>query len=131
MSEDSTGKPFIGPAGKLLGQIIEAAEVSSFLTVNTVACVPLDKTRQKTKAPPKVAVETCSERVNQLIKLVGPKLIVWVGKEARQAGEKLYEYDCSTVEIIHPAAILRMSQAQKGLAAQRCVVALRDALEDL
>ncbi len=131
-SEDVIGSPFVGPAGKLLDKLIKAAEITKFAATNVIACIPKDELRKKIMTPPEFAVDACRHRLLECFNLVKPKLIVWVGEEAAKYGPKalqLYPEFPAVVKIIHPAAILRMDVSQQGLAYQRCLVVLRDALD--
>jgi uracil-DNA glycosylase len=64
--------------------------------------------------------------------MCAPKLIVNVGKLAEKwvpkiLGATSFEY----VSITHPAAIIQADVSQQGLAIQRCLVILEDALAEL
>lgn len=107
---------------------------------NLVACVPRDEDGGKTAEPPPEAVEACAPRLEEFVALAKPRLIVCVGHLARNwimgtpvKGKRylLLDYGGPLVEIIHPAAILRANVANRDLAVQRAVIALRDAAEEL
>lgn len=133
-SEDLLGIPFIGPAGKLLDTIVEVATDCSskqFAYTNLICCIPKDDDGIKTKAPPKEAIMACSKRLCDFVHLVQPKLVVWVGDEAKKYGPKIlanHSPAFSTVHILHPGAIIRMQEAQVSLAVKRTVVILREAI---
>lgn len=147
-SEDVIGRPFVGPAGKLLDKIIKKGldgQVDYALT-NLVACIPKEQ-GSKIGEPPDAAIEACAPRLKAFVRLCRPKVLVLVGKLAKQAicGEAQFysgteaaylpwmmrgEY-LKFVDIVHPAAILRMDPAQKGLAIHRCVVTIADVIVDL
>ena len=126
-SEDVLGKPFIGPAGKLLDRIIEHGidGQADYALTNLVACIPKEQ-GNKMGEPPEAAIEACRPRLKAFIRLCEPKVVVAVGKLA-----KTHLGDLADVSIVHPAAILRMDPAQKGLAIHRCVVTIADAIVDL
>lgn len=136
-SEDVLGKPFVGPAGKLLDTIIERAidGQHDYAMTNLIACIPKGDDGKKTKEPPEYAIEECAPRVAQFIYLCQPKVIVCVGKLASKWVPKIVSertpttYNC--VDIIHPAAILRMPVDRKSLAVQRSIVIIEDAIVDL
>jgi DNA polymerase len=136
MSEDVLGKPFIGPAGKLLDAIIEDALEGqySYALTNLVACIPMGDDHKKTAEPPKESIMECAPRLLELIGMAKPKVFVAVGVLAGKWLPKVYRglpID-RTIQITHPAAILRMdNQAQKELAVQRATVMLADAVENL
>jgi len=135
-SEDVLGRPFVGPAGHLLDQIIETvqrAKPFSYAMTNLVACIPLDPaTSDKVREPEPDCIDACGDRLREFVTLVQPDVVVCVGKLARAYSPEILNWDESWFnEIIHPAAILRMDESQKGLAIQRTVVALLDIVEEL
>ena len=141
-SEDALGKPFVGPAGKLLDHIIERAfrnhASRTYCLTNLVGCIPFDENGVKTEEPDPDDILACSGRLLEFVRIVQPKLIVCVGSlpEKWIIGTKgkrhiLAEYECARIPITHPAAVLRMNIAAQGLAVQRCVVNISNALEDL
>lgn len=143
-SEDVLGTPFVGPAGHKMDAIIAAAglERSQVALTNVIACIPKGVDNKKMLAPPAFAAEACRERLVEAIDLVKPNLIVWVGKEAAKYGPSALAIGTSwlgpeakrslpTVEIIHPAAIMRMHISQQGLATQRAIITIKDAVEEI
>jgi uracil-DNA glycosylase len=136
-SEDVLGQPFVGPAGKLLDTIIsEATDIppNKFAYSNLICCIPRDEVGIKTTSPPKYAIEACSDRLRECVQLVQPKLVVWVGDEAKKYGPKIlakHSPAFKTVHIVHPGAIIRMPVASQGLAIKRSIVTLRTALEGI
>lgn len=149
-SEDVLGVPFIGPAGKLLDHIIaRSIGVTNgerdrlgkgplvFSLFNLVGCIPRDEQDGKAEAPDDVAVRSCSPRLQALVKLADPRLLVTVGSLAEDYLEPGYKHSIvfhrpiSRVHLTHPAAILRLNIAQRNLLIQRCIVTLSNAVEDL
>ena len=138
-SENVIGQPFVGPAGHLLNKIIAKSIPTDipYLITNLVGCIPKEDRADKSLEPPDYAIEACKAKVVELVKISKPKLIVTVGKLARKWLPIILKdhyklgKDYKTVDIIHPAAILRMDVSQVGLAIQRSIVTLRDAVEDL
>jgi len=133
-SEDVVGVPFVGPAGKLLDEIVVHSGIPKVACgfTNLVACIPRDANRKKVTQPPAIAIKACSERLLECVHICLPQLIVWVGQVAQKHGQKLFDESAiPQVGILHPAAIVRMDVSQRGLAIQRCVVALNDAYEEL
>ncbi len=130
-SEDVLAKPFVGPAGKLLDNIIYQAWATAprYALTNLVSCIPLDDESNKFGEPPEESIKACAERLAECIKLSRPKILVCVGK---LANKWMAAYSgIKQIEIMHPAAILRADVTQRGLLIKRAVVALRDVLEDL
>jgi len=147
-SEDTIGKPFIGPAGKLLDQIIQEAMKTTIdrgfthAFTNLVGCIPRDDDGGKATEPTPVEIIQCSRRLEEFVELCNPKLIVCVGKlsenwiQPTTMGVKtkkhiIRSYSGKTVALTHPAAILRANIAQKGLMIQRNIVNLQTAIEEL
>ena len=126
-SEDVLGKPFKGPAGKLLDDIISnsLSEETRVGITNAVGCIPYDEEGQKLPRPPKFAIEECLPRLKQIVAIANPRLIVSVGETATKALWFVYRNPL-VVPIIHPAALLRMNTAQFGLEVQRAVIVIRD-----
>ena len=132
-SEDALGKPFVGPAGKLLDYILDqagASEVKVALT-NLVACYPREQKQLGVNEPPEESIKACAPRLIEFASLCQPKGILLVGKLSRKhvpweiVEKRLWD------DIIHPAAILRADVSQRGLAIQRSIVAVRDLLEEM
>ena len=134
VSEDVLGRPFVGPAGKLLDEIVERALDGQYdyALTNLVACIPLGEDGSKTGEPPEESIEACRPRLRELFQIARPRLTVLVGKLAtKHAKPSVYlKKEALCCDIIHPAAILRMDVSQQGLAMQRCVATIEAALDD-
>ena len=133
-SENIHGQPFIGPAGKLLDQMIaqaqELAETDLRIAfTNTVACIPIGAEGSKEGEPPKWAIKACQDRLSEMLDIAKPKLVVLVGKLAEKYTPTSDQW--RTRAITHPAAILRADQAIQGITIQRIVVALKTAFGEL
>ena len=79
--EDLQGLPFVGRAGKLLTQMIEAMGLrrSDVYICNVVKCRPPEN-----RAPERDEVEACSPFLVRQIDLVNPRVIVCLGSIASQ-----------------------------------------------
>ena len=79
--EDLQGLPFVGRAGKLLTQMIEAMGLrrSDVYICNVVKCRPPEN-----RAPEKDEVAACSPFLFRQIDLVAPQVIVCLGSIARR-----------------------------------------------
>lgn len=133
-SENVIGRPFVGPAGKLLDTIIDESFKRFDLTyalTNLVCCIPLDENGSKAKEPEKEYILACSDRLAEFVAIAKPKLVVTVGGLSTKWVPKVIDHDGQWAELVHPAAIIRMNIAQQGLAIQRSIVTLSTALEDL
>lgn len=153
--EDVIGQPFVGPAGRLLDDIVNRAlrtagkfdEEADCLGApdpwtllvaftNLVCCIPRDSDGRKATEPDPNEVLACQPRLAEFIALCRPRLVVCVGAlAAKWIGNQRSRYgiggDVRLLDITHPAAILRSNIAQQGLAIQRCVVQIANAVEEL
>lgn len=137
MNEDAHGLPFYGPAGDKLEEIIKRAFEPyvhaqgdvSFAYTNLVACFPREAKARGDNEPERGEVLECRPRLVEFVNIAQPRLIVRVGKMV----EQYLNFDLSVpmVDITHPAHILRMPAAQKGMATNRQAVKLRCAWEDV
>lgn len=147
-SEDALGKPFIGPAGKLLDHIIEravelCANRPTMAFTNLVACMPKEWKDHLGKVkiePQEEHIKACSDRLNEFVRLCNPKVIILVGSLAQQhfvgnvdqhIAARIDSKELHVDSIVHPAAILRADISQKSLAIQKCVVTISDAVAGL
>jgi len=119
--EDRRGLPFVGRAGKLLDQIIDAVgfDREELYIANILKCRP---PRNRDPRPEEVAA--CTPYLEEQIRLVQPKIICALGRFAGQflSGKpkatmgslrgKLFKYgdDILVLPIYHPAALLRNPQ---------------------
>lgn len=149
-SEDVMGVPFAGPAGHLLDQIIERSigeenlhrtadhvKLLSFCIMNLVGCIPRTSEGSKATEPEHEDIMCCRPRLEQLLGLVRPRLVIAVGKLAENYTASGFKHTIKfprpikVVAMVHPAAILRTNVAMQGLAMQRCIVTLKNAIEGL
>lgn len=132
-SEDAIGEPFVGPAGKLLDSIVAASlpPKTRCCFTNVVACIPRDEEWQKVSKPDPAELAACLPRLKELVKMARPKLVVLVGVEAAKwvnvQGSALGLTGTPSVEIHHPAYVLRLPDVQRGMAAKRCVIQMGQA----
>ena len=76
-TEDETGKPFVGRAGKLLDQFLEDAGISrqdDLYIINTVKCRPPEN-----RVPTDVEKSMCERFLTAQIDIINPKAIVFCG----------------------------------------------------
>lgn len=110
--EDQEGRPFIGRAGKLLGELFAAVGLSReevFIT-NIVKCRPLNN-----RTPKKDEIQTCSPYLWRQIQAIQPKVIGTLGNHAVKAllgktgigrlhGQKIEYEGHVLIPLYHPAA---------------------------
>lgn len=123
--EDLAGKPFVGPAGKILDRALADAGIDRGKVYVTNAVKhfknePRGKKRLH-KKPDRYEVEVCKVWLNQEIVLVRPRLIVAMGVTAavaltgravtlsRERGKTLvFGEDWAGMVTLHPSAVLRV-----------------------
>ncbi len=80
-NEDRQGVPFCGMSGKVLDELLISAGLQreNVLITNTILCRP-----ENNRNPAKEEVENCRERLDKLIALLKPKVIVTIGNFATE-----------------------------------------------
>lgn len=126
--EDLAGKPFVGPAGRLLDEALAAAGISrrEVYVTNAVKHFnfePRGKFRLH-KRPPVTAIKACLPWFEAEVAVVKPRVVVLLGAVAGQAlygarfritrdRGKLMKHALAgpTIATLHPSAILRAPDA--------------------
>lgn len=137
-SEDAIGVPLVGPAGHIFDDIVAEAvpEGVTWCAANVVGCMSTDETGRKVHKPDDLAVQKCSPRLVEIVRVVEPKLIVCMGDVPQHylMTGKYVKIDLGRevpmVACVHPSAIGRAKIVQQGLMHQRCVVQIRNAIEE-
>lgn len=124
--EDIQGKPFVGPAGKLLDKILVAAgfDVNEVYIANIVKCRP-----PFNRDPLPEEREACINYLRYQTALIKPEIIVCLGRVAaqciidqdfkitRQRGQWVEKKDVFITATFHPSALLR-DESKKPMAWQ-------------
>ena len=119
--EDIQGLPFVGRAGKLLNQMIDAMGLQrkDVYICNVVKCRPPEN-----RTPEKDEITTCSPFLLRQIEVISPKVIVCLGSVAAQTlletnrgithyrGEWLDFHGRKLLATYHPAYLLRNPSAK-------------------
>lgn len=114
--EDLQGVPFVGPAGKLLDDMLEMIDLDrqKVYIANIVKCRP-----PRNRDPLNVEQEACRPWLNRQIALVNPKIIVCLGRIAamaliredfritREHGQWFDRDGHRLMATYHPSALLR------------------------
>jgi DNA polymerase len=130
--EDLAGRPFTGPAGRLLDQVLESLGVrrESLYVTNAVKhfkfkATPKRRLHQRPKAD---EIEACRPWLIQEIANVSPRLIICLGATAVRSllgrpvsvsslrGQPLSWQHYTVVVTAHPAAVLRAPDREAALA---------------
>ncbi len=143
--EDRAGRPFVGPAGHLLDQALEAAGIdrSAVYVTNTVKhfkWTPSPNGKRRIHAKPDTReIGACKPWLEAEIAVLQPRLVVALGATAAQAlmgksfkvtQERGKVFDLPPTRLVatvHPSAVLRVpdkrEEAFAGLVADLTVVA--------
>ena len=115
--EDLQGIPFVGPAGKLLDdmlRIIDLSRESNCYIANIVKCRP-----PRNRDPLETEQDACIDYLRNQVALVKPKIIVCLGRIAakrliredyritREHGQWVQKNGIWMTAIYHPSALLR------------------------
>lgn len=128
-----------------LGLISEYTVWLRYALTNLVACYPREAKGRGDNEPESEEIEACRGRLVEFVRLCRPRLIVLVGQLARRwvYGASMFRLDATAmqpewlprwgilefVEIVHPAAILRMPLIQRQMAAQKAAVQIRSGID--
>ncbi len=114
--EDLKGEPFVGPAGKLLDDMMAIIDLDRQNTyiANIVKCRP-----PRNRDPLETEQDACIGYLRNQVALVGPKIIICLGRIAakrlidpefritRQHGTWVQKGDIWMTAVYHPSALLR------------------------
>ena len=115
-TEDETGRPFVGRAGKLLDDILKAI---GFRREDVFICNVLKCRPPENRDPEPLEVAACSPYLHRQLELIAPRVILAMGRPAAHAllgvnaslGElrgKVHRYrGIPVIVTYHPAALLR------------------------
>jgi DNA polymerase len=122
--EDRTGRPFVGPAGQLLTQILASVGIprEEVYITNVVKCRPPGN-----RVPTRQEMDACWEWLAAQIALINPKIIVTLGNAATQRllgrsegiGQlrgRFYRWrgGIEVFPMFHPSFLLRNPSRKKG-----------------
>lgn len=105
--EDTTGRPFVGRAGKFLNKVLakNGLKREELFITNIVK-----HTSPKNRKPLPDEIAACTPYLEEQIKTIRPKLVVLMGTVAWQASRvEGIEY----VETYHPSAAMRFNKMRK------------------
>jgi uracil-DNA glycosylase len=128
--EDQVGKPFVGPAGKLLDRALVEAGIDRDLVyvTNAVKHFKFEERgkRRIHKKPSGLQIRACNPWLEAEIHAVGPRVLVpmgatavlaVMGKEAKLTRDRGHQFPHASqaivVPTIHPSALLRMPEQEK------------------
>lgn len=120
--EDEQSRPFVGPAGQLLNNMLAAIdfEREDIYITNIVKCRP-----PKNRTPTQQEMNTCLPILRQQIRLIKPKIIVLLGgaslkglidsrmKITKERGTWIERKGVHIIPTYHPAYLLRNPAKKK------------------
>lgn len=130
-SEDVTGKPFVGAAGKLLDKMILAMKLkrdSNTYITNVIKCRPPNN-----RNPNPIEINNCQNYLSDQINLINPLIIITLGKIAANAilkndtslnglrGKIHYHNNIAVLCTYHPSYLLRNPAEKKKSWADLCL----------
>ena len=121
--EDRQGRPFVGPAGQFLEELLASIGLrrQQVYIANMVKCRP-----PQNRDPLPAEISTCSKYLNRQIELIDPKLIVTLGRfslarffpgeSISRARGRVRERDGRRIyPIMHPAAALYRQEMRNSI----------------
>ena len=130
-SEDESGKPFVGAAGKLLDKMILAMKLkrdSNTYITNVIKCRPPNN-----RNPNTIEINNCQNYLSEQINLINPLIIITLGKIAANAilkndaslnllRGKIHHYNnIAVLCTYHPSYLLRNPAEKKKSWADLCL----------
>jgi DNA polymerase len=146
--EDKAGRPFVGPAGRVLDRALQEAGIDREATYVTNAVKhfkwePRGKRRMH-KTPAQQEIAACQQWLEREIALVRPRLIVCLGATAARAllgakfkiteGRGRFYAHANLPEILptfHPSYILRLRDEARATADQQFIADLKSVAQRL
>jgi uracil-DNA glycosylase len=139
--EDLQGRPFVGPAGRLLDRVLAQIGIARDAVYLTNAVkhfkFELRGRRRIHKTPAQQEAAACLDWLEREVDLVAPQVIVALGATAARAllgravavtqerGQWLRRHDGRPVRVtLHPAALLRLPPDEQDAAVQRWIADL-------
>ena len=123
LQEDRQGRPFVGPAGQFLDQLLTDVGMSreQVFIANMIKCRP-----PQNRDPAPVEMAACSKYLDRQIELIDPKLIVTLGRFSlgrffpgesitRARGRVRYKDGRAIFPVMHPAAGLRREEMKASI----------------
>lgn len=137
-NEDANGMPFTGDSGKRLDEILAELPQHTRAVINVMGCIPYKDPTQKTnpfsssvdmRAPSEYEAACCRPRMLSLVSLANPRGIVYLGRSAARFAAP--HISLPSVEVVHPAALIRNNAGPGHSDYERCVLQIGKFLETI
>lgn len=117
-TEDATGRPFVGRAGKFLDELLDLAGLdrSKCFITSVVKCFP-----PRNRIPKTDEIASCNPYLEEQIRIVKPKLVVLLGNVAIKTvlgtgnRKPIRKAGITYVSTFHPAAGMRFPKIRKQM----------------
>lgn len=141
-AENLLGKPFIGPAGKLLDSIWDDAVAYSGVRnpprtaiTTLVACYPKETDPEKWKKnrvrdPNSREIRSCQNRLKEFAALTRAKYLVTVGNQAARWAPPIKDDWLGICEIEHPSSLFRLAKPMQELNIERLTIRISNFLSE-
>lgn len=137
-TEDQTGRPFVGMAGKFLNQLLKSIDLdrTTLYITSPVKCFP-----PQNRPPRADERHACRAYLDQQIKLIQPKIIIALGNYALRTllgrhlsiskvhGRPHWQGDTMIFPTFHPAAAMRFPKLRTAIIAD--FLTLRELIQSL
>lgn len=123
--EDQQGRPFVGPAGQFLNELLASIGLrrEDVYIANVLKCRPLAN-----RDPLPAEIQSCRKWLDRQIELIGPKMIVTLGRYSlarffpgetigRAHGKARKQGDVIYYTMYHPAAALHQQSLREAIKA--------------
>ncbi len=138
---DVSGESMSGLVGRQFDLLVrrglaERPELT-WAVADLVACLPPWDAKKREPVVDDASVKACAPKLQQLVKLAEPRLVVCMGRFVRtwlmewSRNRVTFHRVVKTVEVAHPWTIVKAPEAQKGMMFKRAVVTIGDAVEEL
>ncbi|MEE8173904.1 MAG: uracil-DNA glycosylase [Dehalococcoidia bacterium] len=121
--EDQQGRPFVGPAGQFLNELLASIGLrrEDVYIANVLKCRPLAN-----RDPLPAEIQSCRKWLDRQIELIGPKMIVTLGRYSlarffpgetigRVHGKARKQGDVICYAMYHPAAALHQQSLRESI----------------
>ncbi len=123
--EDQQGRPFVGPSGKFLDELLRSIGMDrqTVFIANVVKCRP-----PQNRDPQPDEVEACKKHLDAQLEVIQPRVVVTLGRHSMQRyfpgesisrlhGQSRRKGDLTVVPMYHPAAALHQASLRRVIEA--------------
>lgn len=135
VAEDVMGKPFQGEASIMFEKMLKSKGLHSPVKIGwtyLISCIPKDAKGVRSKKPKAIHINACRTRLQDLVDMCKPKVVLLLGSVTSKYWEKQFEHEYQTFKIMHPAAVHGMgASVQQMVAIERTLATLEEVADVL